>query len=132
MKWLSAIFAKDSVVEKAADGIYNGLDAMWHTSEEKEQDSKERIELFKDLIALTQNASPARRFIAIIVMSVWAFIAIDIVILINLSIIFDLDINDGLTLLIAFVKDYVAIPVTTVLGFYFLTHVVKPFARKTS
>ena len=122
MKILKKLFSTDTVIEKATDGIYNGLDKMWHTSEEKEGDKQQRIEMFGKLLELSKNASPARRNIAMIVMALWFVAGVNILIVININLFAEL--NYTLKPLTDFAIDYVAKPTGLVLAFYFFKNII--------
>lgn len=131
MGWFTALFSSQTVVEKATDGLYNGIDKAFYTAEEKEGDQQKRIDMFMKLLPLTQDASPARRYIAMIIMLFWLIIGIDVLVLINLSLIFTTQtemFKEAIKAIIEFANSYVLTPTSIVLGFYFLTHVTKPFA----
>lgn len=131
MGWLSTLFTSQTVVEKAVDGLYNGIDKAFYTAEEKEGDAQKRTDLFMKLLPLTQDASPARRSIAMIIMIFWLIVGVDILFLINLSIWFPSQkelFGDAIKAILTFAESYVLTPTSIVLGFYFLTQVTKPFA----
>ena len=131
MGWLSKIFSSTTVVEKAAEGLYNGIDKSFYTAEEKEGDQQKRIDMFMKLISITQDASPARRSIALVIMSFWMFLGFDVVFLLNISLLFPENskaISEVLMAIMKFAEDYVMTPTSIVLGFYFLTQITKPFA----
>lgn len=131
------VLSSPSVVEKAAEGAFKGLDAIWHTAEEKEGDHQKRIELALKMLEATKGASPARRSIAMIVMYVWAFVGLNIVLLVNLSAftnvpetaealasLSDTRIDLAIDRLTEFAIDYVAKPTGLVLAFYFLKNII--------
>lgn len=131
MGWLAKIFSSSTVVEKAAEGLYNGIDKSFYTAEEKEGDQQKRIDMFMKLITITQDASPARRSIALVIMSFWIFLGIDVVLLLNVSLFFPdhtKAISEVLVSIMDFAEKYVMTPTSIVLGFYFLTSITKPFA----
>jgi len=57
---LSKIFGSDALVKKAADGVYNGVDAVFFTKEEK-------AENFKGLLNSYEPFRLAQRFLAVLV-----------------------------------------------------------------
>lgn len=73
-----SVLSSPSIVEKAADAAIKGMDAAWYTDEEKSTN------LLK-ILALTKGASPARRNIAMIVMSLWSIAGLNILILLNIA-----------------------------------------------
>jgi len=126
--------SSETVLEKAADGIFKGLDAAWHTPEEKEGDKQKRIELALKMIEATKGSSPARRNIAMVVIVLWALVGVNIVVLMNLSsfseipagveAVTDIRIDVAIDRLTAFAIDYVAKPTGLVLAFYFLKNIL--------
>jgi len=76
MNWLTRLFGSsksvDTVVETAAKGIYNGLDALMFTDEEKAQYRAEQAKMVNEfaLAAYDQNSirSITRRWLAFMVM----------------------------------------------------------------
>jgi len=75
-KWITGLFGSsdsaDNVLEKAADGIYNGLDKLFYTDEEKAEGLAKGRALFLDFakVAYDQNSirSVTRRWLAFMVM----------------------------------------------------------------
>ena len=65
MGFWSNLFGSSTVINKAVDGIYNGIDAMVYTDEEKAQDYKERISLKTKMLAAYEPFKIAQRFIAL-------------------------------------------------------------------
>lgn len=123
MNVFKKIFSTDTVIEKATDGIYNGLDKAWHTDEEKEDDKQKRIELFGKLLELSKGSSPARRLIAMIVMTLWFITGINLLMVLNINLMVEVpystkEITD-------FAIDYVAKPTGLVLAFYFFKNIIK-------
>lgn len=47
MNLLSKLFGSDTVVEKTVNGIYNGLDKMVYTDEEKKENHKTFLQLYE-------------------------------------------------------------------------------------
>lgn len=67
MSIIGKLFGKDDVIKKASEGIYNGVDAAWFTSEEK-------AEHFKSLLKLYEPFKIAQRLLACIVCIPYVFI----------------------------------------------------------
>ena len=76
MSFFGRLFGSDSVIQKAADGIYNGVDAIFHT---KEEQAKHFLKLLKayEPFKLTQ------RFVALAIaipyVVIWMMCALMIV-----------------------------------------------------
>jgi len=123
---IKTVLSSPSVVEKAADGVINGLDAMWHTPEEKEGDRQKRTDQALKFLELTKGASPARRNIAMIVISLWAIAGLNILVLLNIAFVVEdpATINLAIDRLTEFAIDYVAKPTGLVLAFYFLKNIL--------
>ena len=120
------VLSSPSVVEKAADGAIKGLDAIWHTAEEKEGDRQKRTELALKFVELTKGASPARRMIATVVISLWAFAGLNILILMNITFLVEdrTMMDGGIKSIVDFSVDYIAKPTGLVLAFYFLKNIL--------
>lgn len=76
MSLFSWLTGGKGAAEKAADGIYNGLDKMFYTDEEKADAAKARGQLYIEYQKATMPQNVARRLIALIVMGVWAFVVV--------------------------------------------------------
>lgn len=131
MGFFKNLFSTETVVEKAANGVYNGLDALVHTGEEKEQDYQSRLNIYLKFLELTKGSSPARRMIAKFIMVMWFVVGMDLIILYNVAIFIDLfidtaviDLYEGIGMLQVFAIDYVAKPTALVLAFYYGAHVL--------
>lgn len=120
------VLSSKSVVEKAAEGAMKGLDAAWYTPEEKEGDRQKRLDYTLKFLDLTKGASPARRNIAMIVMALWAIAGVDILVLMNISLVVDdpKALEDGIKTIVDFSIDYIAKPTGLVLAFYFLKNII--------
>lgn len=126
MDKVKAVLSSPSVVEKAADAAISGLDKIWHTAEEKEGDRQKRMDQTLKFLELTKGASPARRNIAMAVISLWLFAGLNILILMNVAAMVDdaTAINVAIKQLTEFSIDYVAKPTGLVLAFYFLKNIL--------
>jgi hypothetical protein len=120
------VLSSPSVVEKAADAAINGLDAIWHTPEEKEGDRQKRTAQALQFLELTKGASPARRMIAMVVIGLWAFAGLNILILMNIAFTVEdpATMDAGIKAITDFSIDYVAKPTGLVLAFYFLKNIL--------
>ena len=125
--------ASDTVVETATKGIYNGLDKAIFTKEEQSESEERNLDRFLKFLELTKNSSPARRQIAMIVMSLWFLVGVNILILLNINLIlvygFKLEAME-LGDILEWTQWYIAAPTGTVLTFYFWVK-VKAANRET-
>ena len=126
MSKIKNVLSSPSVVEKAAEGAIKGLDAIWHTPEEKEGDRQKRMEQTLKFLELTKGASPARRMIAMVVIIMWAIAGLNILVIMNVG--FTLEdptvMDKGIKAITDFSIDYIAKPTGLVLAFYFLKNVL--------
>lgn len=65
----SKILGKDNIVKKAADGLYNGLDAAFYTDEEKQDNFKSIIKLYEPFKLIQRVIA---RYVTVAFLSVWA------------------------------------------------------------
>lgn len=74
------IFGADDVIEKAADGIYNGIDKLVYTDEEKADMRLKAAEQFLKLLKAYEPFKLAQRLLALIIaipyVAVWLVSAI--------------------------------------------------------
>ena len=126
MSKIKNVLSSPSVVEKAAEGAIKGLDAIWHTPEEKEGDRQKRMEQTLKFLELTKGASPARRMIAMVVIIMWAIAGLNILVIMNVG--FTLEdptvMDKGIKAITDLSIDYIAKPTGLVLAFYFLKNVL--------
>ena len=119
---LSKIFGSNDVIKKAADGVYDGVDAAFFTTEEKAQH-------FKDLLKLYEPFKLAQRLLAAIICVPYMFVWILCACLYGASVAFDPCLTDQacksyqlLTVaqdLASFNNQMLATPVSIILAFYF-------------
>lgn len=128
MGLLGRIFGSDSVIEKAADGIYNGVDKAFYTDEEKAT----------GFITLLKSYEPfklAQRVIAFMLIGAFLITWLLAVILFAAAGIMDSTVLHGAaTNLGALNNETLGLPVTIVVGFYFgggaIEGVVNRFNKK--
>lgn len=111
---LSAIggfFGSSGFMKTANDGLrkLGGLDNL---------NGMERVSAFERILKLTQNQSPARRFIAVIVCLVWAVMVITWLVYSGLG-----WVTEAKSLKI-FMVETVREPFNYIIGFYFLTNII--------
>jgi len=118
---LSKIFGSNDVIKKAADGVYDGVDAAFFTTEEKAQH-------FKDLLKLYEPFKLAQRLLAAIICVPYMFVWILCACLYGASVAFDPCLDQAcksyqlLTVaqdLASFNNQMLATPVSIILAFYF-------------
>lgn len=108
-----SIFSKDSVIDKAADGVYNGIDKSWFTEEEQSEAYRELLALWLRMIEGTQAWNVARREIAFKIIDLWVFY----VLLTTLVVVLDIQHSDKV---VQILLDVVQPTGAIVVGFYFL------------
>lgn len=80
MGFFGTLLSSDSVVDKAVDGVYNGLDKTFYTDEEKAEMAIKRSELHIKFLKAYEPFKIAQRFLALIVgIPYMTFIAISAV-----------------------------------------------------
>lgn len=128
-KLFAAIFGSSKNTETVVDGAVAGLDKLFFTAEEKSEASERVAEWYLRYLAATQPQNLSRRFIAIIIVLLWALLILVGVIARGLEVWLGVTVAEGEQLFSAFVfmvlADVVMNPFLTILGFYFATHVVR-------
>lgn len=110
-----------STVEKVADGVYNGVDKMFFTDEEKSEASQKILDWKLKWFEATAPQNVARRFIAVVVTLLWAFLVLVMLAAKGLGA------NDYASYSFDVMRDVVGTPFSIILGFYFLAQVVGRF-----
>jgi hypothetical protein len=116
MGWFSTLFSSKKIVDTAADGIYNGIDKLVYTKEEKAEATQKGLDLYLQFVKATKPAAKARRVIAFVITGMWSSLVALVVGLHLLGSSKDEFVFNILT-------DVVAIPFSIIIGFYFLKHV---------
>ena len=120
---LSRIFAKPEDASKVIDGAVKGIDAIFFTKEEKSAANQKLSDWYLKYLAATESQNLARRFIAMVVVLLWAALVI-------LGVIvrwFNESMSDFIFKILV---DVVMTPFSIVIGFYFLTHAVRAYSKK--
>lgn len=91
--------------------VFKGIDAAWFTAEEKS-------EFFLKYLAATQPQNLARRLIAFMVVTLWAFLVLVAVGVYKLDSAYSVFVFDTL-------KDNVNTPFSIIIGFYFASHLAR-------
>ena len=122
MNIFKRIFAKPEDVSKVVDGAVKGLDKMFFTNEEKAEANQKLYEWYLKYLAATDGQNIARRFIAMVVVLLWALLVVFGVIVRW----FNESMSDFVFKVLV---DVVMTPFSIVIGFYFLTHVVRSYQK---
>jgi uncharacterized membrane protein (DUF106 family) len=123
MNILKSIFGSSKNSETLVQGAVKGLDAIVFTKEEKSQANQQLSEWYLKYLEATQPQNVARRFIAIIIVFLWA----GLIVVGTAAHWFD-PLYSGFIfgVLVSTVMD----PFLVVIGFYFLTHAVRAYTNK--
>lgn len=122
-KILSAIFGSSKNTETIVDGAVAGMDKMFFTKEEKAEANLKVSEWFLRYLEATQPQNLSRRFIAVVVVLLWALLVLIGVAAYPFDLAFSQFIFDVL-------KDVVMNPFLIIMGFYFAAHVVRSAMSK--
>lgn len=131
----NSLFSSAEVVNKTVDGIYNGIDKSVYTTEEKAEMDKKVLDWKLDFLKAQGDQSLARRFIAIMLIGVFCLYCIVMLIMFLFVCYMSYKANglqgllDGMKLMKEFAADTLTLPVSAVLGFYFLTQTVGAFKK---
>lgn len=116
MSWLSWLTGNSKTTETVADGIYNGIDKIFYTEEEKAEASTRGFELFVKYQEATQPQNVARRLIAVQVVAVWLLF----VVIAGLGIVFGFDYKKEL---IDFIANVLNWPFMAIMTFYYMKRI---------
>ena len=82
---LGNLFGTQQSAEKALDYVARGVDALWHTDEEKAHEAAEaKREAFQRVLSwleATKGSRLARRLIALVVVGIWALTLVSAIVL---------------------------------------------------
>lgn len=121
--FIGKLFGNEKAVTSAAKGIYNGVDAIVYTEEEKAEMRLKVLSWVNEYMAATTGQNLARRLIAIVITALWAFLML-------LGIALELlGLSDQSDYVLQMLVDNVLQPFSIVVGFYFLTHAIKGLNR---
>lgn len=119
-KIFGAIFGSAKNTETIIDGAVAGMDKLVFTAEEKAEANAKLAEWYLKYLEATQPQNLARRFIAIIVVLLWAMI-----VLVGIaSNYFNAEFSEYVfTILFEVVNN----PFMIIIGFYFAVHAIRAF-----
>ena len=123
MNILGAIFGSKKNTETLVESGVKGLDAMFYTNEEKAGDMAKMREWFLRYLEASQPQNLARRFIAIVVVGLWALLVLCAVAAWYFDRLYAQYIFEVIT-------DAVLTPFNIIIGFYFLAHLTRQIPRK--
>lgn len=120
MGLLDKLFGSDKQLDKLTTGAVNGLDKIFFTAEEKSEANQKLSEWYLKYLEATQPQNLARRLIALIVVSLWAFLILFGVVLYKMDMAWSAFVFSTL-------NNIVNNPFMIIVGFYFLTHAVRAY-----
>lgn len=123
-KFLGSLFARGDNGEKLLDAGIKGIDALYFTEEEKSVASHQLLTTFIDFQKATQAQNLARRYIAFVITGIWAFFVL------VLAIFAVLGLETEFKALFSIMKDFVFVPFSGIMAFYFLTHTLRANAKR--
>ena len=123
MKILGAIFGSKKNTETIVDGAVSGLDKMFYTNEERAEDMAKTREWFLRYLEASQPQNLARRFIALVVVGLWAFLVLLAAVAWQWNELYA-------AYVFSVIKDAVLTPFNIIIGFYFLAHLTRQLPRK--
>ncbi len=122
MNILKRIFASSEDVSKIVDGAVAGMDKMFFTKEEKAEANQKLSEWYLKYLAATESQNLARRFIAMIVVGLWATLVV-IGVTVRMF-------NEGMSdFIFRVLTEVVMTPFSIIIGFYFLAHVTRTYVN---
>ena len=117
-KILGAIFGSSKNTETIVNGAVSGLDKMFFTAEEKSEANAKLGEWYLKYLEATQPQNLARRFIALVVVILWAVLILAGVVVYKLDTGYSMFVFDTL-------RDVVNAPFSIIIGFYFAAHLAR-------
>ncbi len=122
MSLWSWITGGSKAAEKAADGIYNGLDKLVFTDEEKADANREGFKMWLEYLKATQPQNVARRLIALVLVGLFAALVVAGVVAWPFS-------REYAGFIFNTIKELVVTPVGVIVGFYFVKHIAAQFGK---
>ena len=129
-KIFGAIFGSSDNTKTVVDGAVNGLDKLFYTDEERAETAGEMREWFLKYLAATNPQNVSRRFIAIVVTMLWAFLVLIGIGAFAIEYFFFYDPAVEFNAVMAqfifrTLTDIVAVPFAGIMAFYFVTHLAR-------
>ena len=115
---LGWLFGNSKAADKAVDGIYDGLDALVFTDEEKSVAAQKILDFKIEYAKHTQNQSISRRIISVGVTLMWVSVGIATLVAQALGA------SVFAEYAFKFLVDVVMTPFSIIVGFYFAAHIV--------
>jgi len=130
MNWLKNIFTTPEIAKKAVDGVYNGIDKAFYTSEEKAEDKKELRGWFLRYLEATNPQNLARRVLAFGVAGLWIVLIIAATVLsIAAALLESAAAAMAAKAVATIIADYVQLPFSGIMAFYFVTHLARGYKK---
>ena len=129
---LNKIFGNDETTDKVLTGVGKGLDKLKFTSEEKADFNFKISEWYLKYLEASQPQNLARRYIALVIVCLWAALIVFGIIAYTFEYLFFMgDGDEAMIALFTFevLNELVHQPLMMIMGFYFLTHVVRTYAN---
>lgn len=121
---LSKIFGDSKNASTIVEGAVSGLDKIAFTDEERAEHAAKMGDWYLRFLEATNPQNVARRFIAMVVSGVWAFLVVFSVIVFR----FDKELAEYS---FKTMTEAVLNPFMIIMGFYFAAHVVRSWNGKT-
>lgn len=123
MGFWSSIFSSSETVNKTVDAVIKSGDALFYTDEEKAIASQKKLDWILKYHEASKGSNIARRFLAIMIIGVFLFLVVACAILILV------ESPERFALMFNLIKDTLATPVSVIIGFYFLSGMVRDYAK---
>lgn len=117
MNIFKQIFASSENTKTIVDGAVSGVDKLFYTKEEKADNAKYMSEWFLRYLEASQPQNLARRFIALIIVGLWAFLVLLAVMVYKID-------ESYSAYILGILKDVVSSPFVWIIGFYFAKHLI--------
>lgn len=124
MNFLGKLFGSEKALSKSIDGIYNGLDAIVFTEEEKARMRLTILEKVGDFMEKTSGQNLARRLIALTLVAQYMA-------MLNFALVLELcGYSDIAEFIWTVQRDTLQQPFNIAVGFYFFTQTVRDWGGK--
>lgn len=124
-KILGAIFGSSKNTETIVNGAVSGLDKMFFTKEEKAEANQKLSEWYLKYLETTQPQNLARRFIALIVVILWAALVLGAALVHPWM-------PQWADRIFYMLEDVVNTPFSIIIGFYFAAHLARAWQNGKS